>query len=101
MSFKNGAIVARLGLMSAISGPIIGALLVYQFGYWLSGYWPGARIEMESAPAGWANIALIYYAMIVAAPGAGALGAVGSWLLIRTRDRGAPRAVLYKYGAVF
>jgi hypothetical protein len=86
--------------MSAVSGPTIGALLLYQLGYWLSGYWPGAKTGMEGAPAGWANIAFVYYAMILAAPGAAAFGALGSWFLIRRRDRGAPRALLYRYGAL-
>jgi len=101
MSLKNAGTVARLGLMAAISGPTIGALLLYQLGYWFSGYSPGAKTGMEGAPAGWANIAFVYYAMILAAPGSAAFGALGSWFLIRRRDRGAPRALLYTYGAFF
>ena len=100
MARKNASTVARVGLMSAILGPTVGAVFVYQLGYWLSGYWPGAKTGMESAPAGWANIAFIYYGMILAAPGAAVFGALGSWFLIRMRDRGVASAVLYRYGAV-
>lgn len=100
MSHKNARTVAGLALMSAVLGPTIGALLLYQFGYWLSDHWTGAKTGMEGAPAGWANVAFVYYALILAAPGAAAFGALGSWLLILTRDRGVPRTVLFRKGAL-
>jgi hypothetical protein len=78
----------------------MGALLLYQFGYLLSDHWPGAMTGMEGAPASSANVVFVFYALILAAPGAAGFGALGSWLLIRKRDRGTPRAALYRYGAL-